>query len=509
MIDRFSMLIRDRHGFERTVPLSRNIVVGRHSTCDIVLSDNMVSRNHLKIELVNGHWWVEDAGSSHGSFLKDERVTRAPWTPGSTIRLADGAYFITLRNEASAASEVNLHAILQTAQLLTCETELEDLLEQTMDRLLAISGTDRGFIMLPEAEGLVVKVNRNLDQDLQNVERIIHVSMSAVHRVFDAGETIWIHNVANDERLMAQQSVVDLQLKTILCLPLAVQGRRIGVVYLDSRKIVTEPVDRPTFEAIVALCAIAIERTRLSEESLRNQVLATVGQVSSSIVHDFKNVLFVVRGHAEMLGGARPEPEVQYHTNKIIAAVDRLTNLTMDVLDYAKVREPQRQTVDLHTYLSASVEALQPRAGDMGITLRAEGPPLVAALDTHRFSRVVENLLANSLDALADVPEGAVSLRWGGAPGGLQIIVEDNGKGIPRKVLRRIFEPFFSHGKPRGTGLGMATVKKIVEEHGGTIQVHSEEGAGTRVTIFLPDMTSPKVQSETSTGAFQVLDPEA
>ncbi len=78
---------------------------------------------------------------------------------GRTIRLADGAYFLTLRpSDPATASEVNLQAILQTATLLTGEVELDDLLEQTLDRLLALSGTERGFIMLPEQGELVVKV---------------------------------------------------------------------------------------------------------------------------------------------------------------------------------------------------------------------------------------------------------------------------------------------------------------------------------------------------------------
>ncbi|HQL49310.1 MAG TPA: HAMP domain-containing sensor histidine kinase, partial [Holophaga sp.] len=66
----------------------------------------------------------------------------------------------------------------------------------------------------------------------------------------------------------------------------------------------------------------------------------------------------------------------------------------------------------------------------------------------------------------------------------------DNGKGIPKKIQRRIFEPFFTHGKVKGTGLGMATVKKIVDEHGGAIEVQSDEGQGTLVVLTVPDGAS-------------------
>lgn len=482
-----------------------SMIMGRQSQCDVVLPDSMVSRNHLKLYFEDQNWWIEDLNSSHGTYFKDEKVSRMPWEPGSTLRLADGAYYLTLRTEFTGTSEANLQAILRTAGLLAGEVELDDLLEQTLDRLLTISGTDRGFLMLPEHGELVVKVQRNLGA---NMEKDIHLSLSSVHKVFELGETVWIHNVAADEALMAQKSVINLQLKTILCLPLQVQGERIGVVYLDSRRIVTEPVDRPTFEAIVALCAIAIERTRLAEANLRNQVLATVGQVASSIVHDFKNGLFVVAGHAQLLGTTSHDEKSKHHLSQILNAVERLSLLSADILDYSKVREPKREALDLGEYLGGLMEPLQPRAAEFGVSLRCQGPPCSANLDSHRFARVVENLVANSIDALEGQPGGEVHVEWLRVPGALEIVVRDNGKGIPRKVLKRIFEPFFSHGKRRGTGLGMATVKKIVEEHAGTVEVASEVGAGTVVTIHLPD-TSGALDDhrgvEDSTDEFRIM----
>jgi K+-sensing histidine kinase KdpD len=463
------------------------MVLGRQAQCDIVLSDGMVSRTHLRIQLAEDGWWVEDLGSSHGTFHQDEPLTRMRWEPGSTIRVADGAYFLTLRLEPEASrSEVNLQAILQTANLLTGEVELDDLLEQTLDRLLALSGTERGFIMLPEQGDLVVKVQRNLGASSHFAEDI-QLSMSSVRQVFDQGEPVWIDNVASDQAFQARQSVADLKIRTLLCLPMLVQGKRIGVLYLDSRKPVTEPVDRLTFDAIVSLCAIAIERTRLTEANLRNQVLGTVGQVAGSIVHDFKNGLFVIAGHAQLLGLTSTDANTQHHLAQILGATERLGQLSMDILDYSKIRESRKEMVDLAPFLAAQVEPLQIRAQEADVTLLCEGPPCRASLDRHRFSRVIENLLGNALDALAGRDGGQVTLGW--APGedrGVAIQVSDNGKGIPRKIQKRIFEPFFSYGKARGTGLGMATVQRIMAEHGGRIDLVSEEGQGTTVTLRLP-----------------------
>ena len=500
MLKRTSIAIRDRHGFERMVPVRDTMVLGRQTQCDVVLSDSMVSRNHLKIQQRDGGWWVEDLGSSHGTFHHDQKVTSMAWEPGATLRLADGAYFLTLKAEVAASSEVNLQAILQTANLLTCDMELDDLLEQTLDRLLTITSLDRGFIMLSEQGELTVQVQRNLGA---NMERDIHLSMSSVQKVFEQGESVWMHNVASDENLMSQKSVMDLQLKTIFCLPLLVQGERIGVVYLDSRKLVTEPVDRPTFEAIVSLCAIAIERTRLSQENLRIQVLATVGQVSSSIVHDLKNGLFVIAGHAQLVAAVSTDEAIQRHVAQILGAVDRLSQMSTDVLDYSKIRVPRLEPVDIPAYLNSLAEPFLARAAEAKVTLTWEGPACRIHLDKSRFVRVIENLLANSLDALAEHEGGAVELTWEPRDNGVEITVSDNGKGISKRVLKRIFEPFFSHGKAKGTGLGMATVKKIVEEHKGTVHVQSEEGVGTRVILFVPEAGLTGQGAET-TGSFFV-----
>jgi K+-sensing histidine kinase KdpD len=463
----------------------------------------MVSRNHLKVEPIDGKWWVEDLASSHGTFLDDEPLKRMVWEPGVSLRLADGAYYLTLKHETPFSSEINLQAILQTAHVLTGEVELDELLERTLDRLLSISGTDRGFLMLPKNNELVVKVQRNLGADM---EKDIHLSMSSVRKVFEQGEPVWIHNVAEDEHLMAQQSILDLQLKTILCLPLLVQGKCIGVVYLDSRRIVTEPVDRATFEAIVSLCAIAIERTRLAEENLRNEVLATVGQAESTIVHDFKNALFVVAGHAQMLGASSSDSVLQHHVNQILGAVDRLTQMSSDVLDYAKVREPNRETVELGTFLSGLVEPLKSRAADIDVVIRCDGPTCRTSLDRNRFARVIENLLANALDAMAGRTDGEVRVYWRRESGNLVIEVSDNGKGIPKKVVKRIFEPFFSYGKTRGTGIGMATVKRIVNEHGGEIEVTSEEGVGTTICMTILEQTPQRGCDDETTDSFRPMD---
>jgi two-component system sensor histidine kinase HydH len=160
--------------------------------------------------------------------------------------------------------------------------------------------------------------------------------------------------------------------------------------------------------------------------------------------------------------------------------------------------------VALDRFLAAQTEPLQLRAQEADVALVCQGPPCEISLDQHRFSRVIENLLANALDALSGQDGGRVTLQWTPSrDGGVEIRVTDNGRGIPRKIQKRIFEPFFSHGKAKGTGLGMATVKRIMDEHKGTVEVASEEGQGTTITLWLPGNRSDE-DGPASTGGISL-----
>ena len=107
-----------------------------------------------------------------------------------------------------------------------------------------------------------------------------------------------------------------------------------------------------------------------------------------------------------------------------------------------------------------------------------------ASVDTPRMLRVLHNLIANSLDAMSG--GGILDIRCRRSNGSCFLSVRDSGCGMPEEVRRRVFEPFLTHGKAHGTGLGMAIVQKIVEEHGGSIEVESTPGEGTTVHLGFP-----------------------
>ena len=336
--------------------------------------------------------------------------------------------------------------------------------------------------MLPEDGELAVQVQRNLGQELERTSSCpCPASTGCSRQARPSGSTM----CAEDGQLLSQQSIQHLQLKTILCLPLTVQGRRIGVVYLDSRRTVTEPrtgrPSRPSSRSAPSpssgpACPRKTCATRCWPPWARWPVpSSTTSRTPSSWWRATPSCSAAHRRQQD------PAPLEQDP-----GCVDRLSQLSQDVLDYSKVREPRREMVDLARLPGRHHRAAGAPGRGNGRGTPGRGAGLPDQAGPGRFTRVIENLLANALDATVGI-SGEVLVSWIQVTGGMQIRVEDQGRGIPKRVIKRIFEPFFSYGKKKGTGLGMATVKKIVEEHGGTLEVTSEEGEGTEVIILLPD----------------------
>jgi signal transduction histidine kinase len=164
--------------------------------------------------------------------------------------------------------------------------------------------------------------------------------------------------------------------------------------------------------------------------------------------------------------------------------------MSSEILGFARMRPVQKSPVNIADFLNEEIEKWQACAKENNVTITGGGPQCIAQIEKISFVRIINNLFANSFDSFVDFDVvGRIELLWESTPREVTIKFIDNGKGIPKKVINKIFAPFFSSGKENGTGLGMSIVKKIVEEHGGTISASSEVGLGTTITIHLLNTT--------------------
>jgi PAS domain S-box-containing protein len=231
----------------------------------------------------------------------------------------------------------------------------------------------------------------------------------------------------------------------------------------------------------------AAERAELEARLAQAQRLESVGQRAGGVAHDFNNLLSVILTCVGFALRELPEEHpVRADVEEIGGAAERAAALTRQLLMFSRREIVSPQVVDVGALVS-DLESLLNRALPERVALRIScGPDLVPVLiDPAQLEQVLVNLAVNARDAMPD--GGTLSIAVGGAAGGVRITVADDGSGMPPEVLERAFEPFFTTKEEgQGTGLGLASVHGAITDAGGTVDISSEVGRGTVVSIFLP-----------------------
>jgi two-component system sensor histidine kinase HydH len=237
----------------------------------------------------------------------------------------------------------------------------------------------------------------------------------------------------------------------------------------------------------------ADERNRLELKVAHSEHLAQMGQFAATVAHELRNPLGAIKGAAQFLVSETADrPDLQDFLNIVIEEVDGLGRMTTDLLEFARPGEPSVDRVDLAALLHGELELLRPELARLGVTdLQVAVPDTEAwvSVDAPRIARGLRNLLLNAAQSVAQVSnslgEGWVSVSIRREDDNWVLQIQDNGVGIPESVLPRIFEPFFTT-KAKGTGLGLAQVKKDVEAHSGTIVASNRASGGALLRISLP-----------------------
>jgi signal transduction histidine kinase len=247
------------------------------------------------------------------------------------------------------------------------------------------------------------------------------------------------------------------------------------------------PVNAPEEIHVLASVIDITERKRLEQQLRRTERIAELGTLASGMAHEIGTPMNVILGRAEYLLGRVKEEPIQKGLQTIITQVERITKVMNQLLAFARRKSPERVPLALHEVLEHSLEMFEQRFGHsrIDVTLDTDDSCPNILADPDQLSQVLINLIMNAIHAM---PEGG-NLRIGITSDGdrVKLTVADSGHGIPPDALKKVFEPFFTTKEfGKGTGLGLTVVKGILEEHGGSIDVESEEGKGTTFTIVLP-----------------------
>jgi signal transduction histidine kinase len=240
----------------------------------------------------------------------------------------------------------------------------------------------------------------------------------------------------------------------------------------------------------VILAGLARSVARAEEAVGRANVLSTLGRMAASVAHDIRNPLGIIAGAAQrlktMCERRKAAPEELELLDFIDEEVHRLDSIVRDYLDMARPAKGESfcSLVPLVGKAVGLCSEDMARAGiEVQVDLGGDGDPVMVTADASKLQQAFLNILTNAREAMGSGGKLSVLVRRRGREAHVEF--RDNGRGISRKNLRKITEPFFST-KAGGSGLGLTIVDKVLRDSGGRLRIDSEEGRGTSVSLILP-----------------------
>jgi signal transduction histidine kinase/pSer/pThr/pTyr-binding forkhead associated (FHA) protein len=422
--------------------------------------------------------------------------------------------------EPAVSAMANLKLLYQLGSALGSSFDVDHVVEVVMDLVFEHVQADRGILLLLDdrTSELNAKVVRTRDDEDRPAGKgspaatlppppkadppeKIHASRTIINYVLNHGEGVLSSNAMTDQRFSKGKSVHNMGIRSALCVPikarkLVEKGANdiIGVIYIDSsvKNYTYAPDQLRLLTAIGLQAGLAIQNSKLFQQGLQAERLAAVGETTAALSHSIKNILQALRGGADVV-------EMGFKSNNIVQAgkgwrivdrnLEKIFNLTMNLLAYSRPREPRMVNVQPRKLIDECLELVAASANEKGVMAIGEVdkdmPPV--PLDPDGMHQVLLNLLSNALDAV-EPKKGLIRVvgKYLENTSELVIDVVDNGMGIPPSMMKHMFELFHSTKGNRGTGLGLAVARKIVEEHEGTISVKSKQGEGTTFTVRIP-----------------------
>lgn len=404
----------------------------------------------------------------------------------------------------SRSSAQDLETILNIVRKINTSLDLKEVLELVTDEAIRIAKAERGFLMLASAEGkLEFVIGRNAIGESIKAESF-QISSSVLEDVFTTGESLCIENALNDERFERRQSIMNLELQTIICSPLQTRDERIGVIYVDSKFI--QAVDKEEilslFEIMAGQAAIAIKNARLydnlkrayeelkqaNQHIIQSERMAMKGELAAEVSHELKNLVAVVLLNLELMqrkAGQVALDEIKALIDKTIVGVRKIEGFSKSLLTRRRA-STKLLACSLNKVASDFVEFVKflPKFkyNDIHIVLGEDIPPV--DLDIDQIHQVLLNLVNNSVEAK---PAASIELKteYDATTNTVSLTLKDNGPGIDEAILDKLFTEKVTT-KPEGHGYGLPICKHLIEAHGGTIAAQSRKGEGAIFTMKFP-----------------------
>jgi two-component system, NtrC family, sensor kinase len=516
--------------------------LGRHSANDIELPFDSISRYHSRIELFEGEPRLVDLHSSNGTWVNGQRVQMSKVQDNDAVAfgslefsvsvyvgdrtsdisggreptsvhfilhdsLDQTVYQTELPDESSHASgiddEITSEDQLKRAkeQLVTLY-RLQDVLRATSDEdkllhgvlalLFDVLPVDRGVILTRDERDESVFRPIAIKTKVGLTGQKIGISRTILQRCMRERLAVLTRDAPSDSRFKEAESVIAGSMRSVMCVPLISMRHIFGFMHLDT----TDAVRSFTHDDLAFLASVGTEvathmhNLRMLNEKITQERMAAIGQTITGMAHNIKNILLLSQGGIEVMDKRLHSKnyDVLDETWAVVRrGLDRINGLVQEMLDYSRARTVERTRTDVCAFLTELcepfAEELSKREIELVLDLPDDDPRMM--LDIDGLEKALANLIVNSMEA-AESSDGHIWVRARVEAGGdLRLEVEDDAGGIPDEVLPRIFVPFFSTKGSKGSGLGLAMTRKFIEDMGGTIEVNTKPGSGTRFVMHI------------------------
>lgn len=425
----------------------------------------------------------EETESGATDFLNTTSFNLEPIDDDTTGETSD-----TAKASGDSLSLEQMNLLIKAAQNVNSNLELDKVLKTITDAAKELTLADRGTLYIVDKEKNELWSKVAIGSETREIKLTIGEGIAGW--VAKNAEIVNIPDVSVDSRFNPDfDRASGYQTKNMLCFPILNKEREvIGVLQLlNSKHGSFKPhPDETILRALSIHAALALENADLVSQLLRSEKLSSIGKMANFIIQDVKKPILTVKHYAEHIKKKSVPAEVKQVLDMLIEQVENVVDLVQTTLNYSEGKKLLRtQPLPLHQTLDEILELLAEYTISRKVqVLKKYQDNVIANLDKKELYQALFQITKNACDAMSDGGSIYVSTKVEGA--NVLISFKDQGLGIPDSIRERIFEPFMSHGKKNGTGLGLCITEKIVNDHGGTIIVESDLGEGANFIISLP-----------------------
>lgn len=403
-----------------------------------------------------------------------------------------------------------ISALNAIAATVSQSLKLEEILNTSLEKVMEVMRVEAGAIALvdEETQKLVFNAHRGFPEELLHKTDSLKVGQGLTGQAAQSGKPILVEEIAQETNLSEiELGIKERGFRSLACIPLRSKDKVLGVMGIASHRIRHfSPQDVELLTSIGNQIGVAIHNARLYQDLdkaykdlkatkarlFQTAKLSAIGELAAGIAHEIRNPLTTIIGDAQLLMADMKPGDPGYESLKAIERSGyRASKVIRNLLSFSRQEEYEFTDVDINESINNALALIAYQIERSRISIikeLADNLPVVRG-SAHHLEEVWINLLINARDAIPPKQVGEIRIvsRLDGSGKAVQVLISDNGCGIPKAHLDRVFDPFFTTKEvDKGTGLGLYITYNIVTRHNGVIEIESEEGKGTIVTVTLP-----------------------